>query len=120
MKSGDLIISDMGSVAYVIETKPNEIVIRPIVSATGSLTNYTQTLPPAYWSHWKVLQSLTQLLYKAKKEGGHFHISVYSRTLPSETWENCGKIVFNEIEWPDVRKLLCPERQRPWTSFVEQ
>ena len=39
----------------------------------------------------------------ARQLGGHMHCNVFTRTPPTETWANCGTLVFSEGEWMDAR-----------------
>jgi hypothetical protein len=38
------------------------------------------------------------------KRGGHFHCRVFTAPGPDRTFANCGTIVFDEREWPEVKE----------------
>lgn len=37
-----------------------------------------------------------------QKRGGHYHCRVFTAPGPGLTFANCGDLVFDEREWPDV------------------
>jgi hypothetical protein len=39
--------------------------------------------------------------------GGHYHVSCFSRTLPTETWAKNGELVFDTREWSTVYGKFC-------------
>lgn len=56
-------------------------------------------------SKWQIVQTK----WKFKVLGGHVHVRVFVRTLPTETWAKCGNLTFSTDEWNSVRNQL-PEK----------
>ncbi|MEO1715734.1 MAG: hypothetical protein AAFR76_01370 [Planctomycetota bacterium] len=46
-----------------------------------------------------------QVRWRYEVLGGHVHVRVFTRTLPTETWAKCGDLVFDEREWPTIRAM---------------
>lgn len=41
-----------------------------------------------------------------KKLGGHYHCDIFTARALNMTYANCGTVVFDEREWPEVRQVL--------------
>lgn len=40
------------------------------------------------------------------KQGGHYHVRVFTAPAPDQTFAKCGELCFDEREWPEVREKL--------------
>ena len=50
---------------------------------------------------------MTHIRIRYKKLGGHIHCRVFtSQNGPGYTYANCGSLVFDEREWPEVQDKL--------------
>lgn len=41
-----------------------------------------------------------------QKLGGHYHCRAFTSPAPDQTFANCGHLIFDEREWPQVREKL--------------
>lgn len=46
---------------------------------------------------------MTVIRIRWEQVGGHVHCRVFTSRAVNQTFANCGDVVFDEREWPDVR-----------------
>lgn len=49
---------------------------------------------------------MTYIRIRYEKVGGHFHCRVFTSQVADGTYANCGSLVFDEREFPDIRAEL--------------
>lgn len=49
---------------------------------------------------------MTVMKVRYKKLGGHYHCTIFTAPAPNLTYANCGDVVFDEREWPDILQVL--------------
>ncbi len=49
---------------------------------------------------------MTEVRWRASHGPMHVVVTVFTRTLPTHTWANCGMLTFTVTEWPAVRDSL--------------
>jgi hypothetical protein len=52
-----------------------------------------------------------------EKLGGHYHCAVFTARVPNQTYAKCGDLVFDELEFEDVKRIMSGaqflERKKP-------
>lgn len=45
---------------------------------------------------------MTYIRIRYEKAGGHYHCRLFTTQTKHGTYANCGTLVFDEDEWPDI------------------
>lgn len=49
---------------------------------------------------------MTEMKWRYELLGGRYHVAVFTRTLPTETWAKNGDLVFDDLEWSNLRPQM--------------
>ena len=49
---------------------------------------------------------MTYIRIRFKKQGGHYHCRLFTTQTQYGTYANCGSLVFDENEWPDIQAKM--------------
>lgn len=49
---------------------------------------------------------MTYIRIRYQKQGGHYHCRLFTTQTEHGTYANCGSLVFDEREWPDIKAMI--------------